>query len=196
MQSIKNAATDFLSHKRIAVTGVSRNAGAHGSNAVYQRLPCRGYEVFPVNPSAEQVEGDTAYLDLTSIPGAWRRSSSERARNTPRRQWRSAHNCGSSRCGCTVGPVAEASPRTPRRGRAQGMTVIDGGCPLMFEPTSDPGHKVIALDVQPRRERGPARSNSRPGLSIDPRLPRARISHGKSARALPNRRRAHNDDNL
>ena len=50
MQSIKDAAADFLSHKRVAVTGVSRNAGSHGSNAVYQRLRERGYEVFAVNP--------------------------------------------------------------------------------------------------------------------------------------------------
>jgi predicted CoA-binding protein len=28
-------------------------------------------------------------------------------------------------------------------GRAHGITVIDGGCPLMFEPTWDRGHRVI-----------------------------------------------------
>ena len=28
-------------------------------------------------------------------------------------------------------------------GRQQGITVIDGGCPLMFGPTADFGHKVI-----------------------------------------------------
>ena len=42
---IKEAATAFLSHKRIAVTGVSRTPGLHGSNAVYQRHRERGYEV-------------------------------------------------------------------------------------------------------------------------------------------------------
>jgi len=41
---IKEAATAFLSHKRIALTGVSRTPGLHGSNAVYQRLRERGYE--------------------------------------------------------------------------------------------------------------------------------------------------------
>jgi hypothetical protein len=30
-------------------------------------------------------------------------------------------------------------------GRQQGITVIDGGCPLMFGPTSDFGHKVIKV---------------------------------------------------
>jgi predicted CoA-binding protein len=28
-------------------------------------------------------------------------------------------------------------------GRAHGIAVIDGGCPLMFPPTSDRGHRVI-----------------------------------------------------
>jgi len=28
-------------------------------------------------------------------------------------------------------------------GRANGVEVIDGGCPLMFDPTADTGHKVM-----------------------------------------------------
>jgi hypothetical protein len=28
-------------------------------------------------------------------------------------------------------------------GRAHGLTVIDGGCPCMFGPTADFGHKVM-----------------------------------------------------
>ena len=30
-------------------------------------------------------------------------------------------------------------------GRAHGITVIDGGCPCMFGPTADRGHKVSAF---------------------------------------------------
>ena len=45
MQGIKQAATGFLEHRRIAVTGVSRTPKGHGSNLVYQRLRQRGYEV-------------------------------------------------------------------------------------------------------------------------------------------------------
>ena len=55
---IKEAASEFLAHKRVAVTGVSRQPGSHGSNVVYQRLRERGYEVFAVNPNADEVEGD------------------------------------------------------------------------------------------------------------------------------------------
>jgi len=69
MATIKDAASEFLAHRRVAVTGVSRTPEAHGSNVVYKRLRERGYEVVAVNPNAEEVEGDPAFRDLRSIPG-------------------------------------------------------------------------------------------------------------------------------
>jgi hypothetical protein len=30
-------------------------------------------------------------------------------------------------------------------GREHGIAVIDGGCPCMFGPTSDPGHKAMRI---------------------------------------------------
>jgi hypothetical protein len=68
MRTIEDAAKDFLALSRIAVTGVSRTPRGHGSNLVYQRLKERGYEVFAVNPNADEVEGDSCYHDLASIP--------------------------------------------------------------------------------------------------------------------------------
>lgn len=59
MTAIKEAAAEFLGHKRVAVTGVSRTPGGHGSNVVYKRLRERGYDVFAVNPNAEQVDAST-----------------------------------------------------------------------------------------------------------------------------------------
>jgi uncharacterized protein len=69
MPTIREAASEFLANKRVAVTGVSREAKGHGSNVVYQRLREREYEVFAVNPNADEVEGDPCYHDLRSIPG-------------------------------------------------------------------------------------------------------------------------------
>src|ERR1041385_6865003 len=69
MQTVNEAAAEFLANKRIAVTGVSRTPKSHGSNNVYKRLRERGYEVFAVNPNADEVEGDLCYQDLKSIPG-------------------------------------------------------------------------------------------------------------------------------
>ena len=144
MGSIKDAAADFLSHKRVAVTGVSRNAGSHGSNAVYQRLRQRGYEVFAVNPNAQQVEGDTAYPQLRAIPGG---VEAVVIGTRPERAQATLEECaelGITQVWMHRGPGAGSVSKTAAEwGRAHGMTVIDGGCPLMFEPTSDPGHKVM-----------------------------------------------------
>ena len=75
MQSIKDAAAEFLATKRVAVTGVSRTPKTHGANNVYKRLRERGYEVFAVNPNTGQVEGDRSYPDLASIRTRPSRSS-------------------------------------------------------------------------------------------------------------------------
>ena len=69
MTSMEDATSEFLAHERIAVTGVSREPKSHAANLVYTRLRDRGYDVFAVNPNADEVEGDPAYADLSSIPG-------------------------------------------------------------------------------------------------------------------------------
>jgi predicted CoA-binding protein len=74
MTTIKDAASEFLAHKRIAVTGVSRTPGSQGSNVVYRRLRERGYEVFAINLNADTVEGDPRTKICTRSPGASARS--------------------------------------------------------------------------------------------------------------------------
>ena len=66
---IKDAASEFLANRRVAVSGVSRDPQNHGSNVVYRRLRERGYEVFAINPNADKLESDPSYHDLRSIPG-------------------------------------------------------------------------------------------------------------------------------
>ena len=45
--------------------------------------------------------------------------------------------------GCTgLSAPASVSDAPATWGREQGIRVIDWGCPLMFEPTADPGHIV------------------------------------------------------
>ena len=144
MTKIKDAATEFLSHKRVAVTGVSREPSSHGSNVVYKRLRERGYQVFAVNPNAEQVEGDTSYHDLGSIPGGVEAvvigTKPERAEAT----MRECADLGIEHVWMHRGPGhGSVSPEAAKWGREHGIHVIDGGCPCMFGATSDPGHKVM-----------------------------------------------------
>ena len=140
---IVEAAGDFLANKRIAVTGVSRSPEEHGANAVYKRLRSRGYEVFAVNPNAAEVEGDKAYPDLKSIPGGVGAvviaTKPERAEAT----MRECVELGVKHAWMHRGPGAgSVSAAATAYGREHGISVIPGGCPLMFDPTADGGHKL------------------------------------------------------
>ena len=144
---MKQAASEFLANKRVAVTGVSRNRkSGHGSNNVYKRLRERGYQVFAVNPNAAEVEGDRAYKDLTSIPGG---VDAVVIGTRPERAEDTMHECadlGIQHVWMHRGPGAgSVSPAATEYGRRHGITVIDGGCPCMFEPTADFGHKVMRI---------------------------------------------------
>ena len=146
MQSITDAAAEFLADNRIAVTGVSRTPKTHGSNNVYRRLRERGYQVFAVNPNTAQVEGDRSYPDLASIPGGVEAvvigTRPEIAGDT----MRECAELGIKHAWMHRGPGAgSVSAAAAGYGRAHGITVIDGGCPLMFGPTADAGHKIMRL---------------------------------------------------
>jgi predicted CoA-binding protein len=146
MQKIKQAASEFLATKRIAVTGVSREAKDHGSNVVYKRLRERGYEVFAINPNADEVEGDRCYRDLGSIPGG---VDAVVIATKPEIAEQTMHECaelGVKHVWMHRGPgQGSVSPPAAAYGRQAGIAVIDGGCPCMFDPTADPGHKAMRV---------------------------------------------------
>jgi predicted CoA-binding protein len=153
MATLRDAASTFLANHRIAVTGVSRTPKEHGGNVIYRRLRDRGYEVFAINPFAKELEGDRCYESLHAIPGGvdavviatGPAHTVETVRECDelgiRHVW--MHRAFGAGSVCSEAVVY---------GREHGMTVIDGGCPLMFAPTSDVGHKVIRTVLQLRRK--------------------------------------------
>src|SRR5574341_395545 len=78
MAKVPESVADFLRGKRIAVAGVSRGTTS-AANPVYRKLRDGGYEVFPVNPNAAQVEGVTCYPGLASVSEAAVRECEEHA---------------------------------------------------------------------------------------------------------------------
>jgi predicted CoA-binding protein len=146
MRMLGEAAREFLAGKRVAVTGVSRKPQGHGGNVVYQRLRQRGYEVFAVNPNADQVEGSPCFHDLRSIPGGVDAVVIATRPEAAEATMRECADLGIKQVwmhrafgGGSVSPAAAAW------GRERGIRVIDGGCPLMFEPAADPGHKLMRV---------------------------------------------------
>jgi uncharacterized protein len=144
MQSINDAASAFLANQRVAVTGVSRTPASHGSNTVYRRLRERGYQVFAVNPNATEVEGDRSYPDLKSIPGGVQAVVIATRPEVAEETMRECAELGIKQVwmhrGLGPGSVSDAATEF---GRQRGITVIAGGCPLMFGATADLGHRII-----------------------------------------------------
>ena len=146
MQNVNEAASAFLANSRIAVTGVSRTPKSHGGNVVYRRLRDRGYEVFAVNPNADTVEGDPCYHDLKSIPGGVEAVVIANRPEVAETTMRECAELGIGFVWMHWGPDGSSvSSEATAYGRRHGIAVIDGGCPLMFKPTSDFGHKIIKL---------------------------------------------------
>ncbi len=147
MPTADQAISDFLAQRRIAVAGVSREAGGkHGGNIVYQRLRDRGYEVFPVNPNADVVEGDRCYRDLASIPGG---VDAVVIATNPAQTPDVVRECkelGISRVwmhrSFDQGSVSAAAVDDCL---GSGIACIAGGCPLMYGPTSDGGHRFMKV---------------------------------------------------
>lgn len=65
--SLRPIIDQFLTNKKIAIAGVSRNPKKFG-NLLYWTLIHKGYEVYPINPHADSIEGNTCYHSITDLP--------------------------------------------------------------------------------------------------------------------------------
>lgn len=123
---------DFLRQKRIALAGVSRG-DQHFSRTMLRELVQRGYEVIPVNPAAEEIEGIACRPSVAAIhPPA----DAALIMTPPAQSAGVVKDCvagGVSRiwlhAATKPGSVTEEAVAA---GRDAGATVIAGECPFMF----------------------------------------------------------------
>lgn len=59
---------DFVASKRIAVVGMSRS-GKKSGNMAAKELKAKGYEIYPVHPEAQEIDGFTCSPNLKSLRG-------------------------------------------------------------------------------------------------------------------------------
>jgi predicted CoA-binding protein len=57
----------FLAEKKIALVGLSRSPQAFSCLA-WKQLKDAGYQVYPVNPNAAEIQGEKCWPDLASLP--------------------------------------------------------------------------------------------------------------------------------
>ena len=146
MTTVDAAIADFLAQKRIAVAGVSREPGGkHGGNIVYQRFKERGYQVFAVNPNTDTVEGgDPCYRSLAAIPGGVDAVVVATRPEVAPSVVRECKELGITRVwmhrSFGGGSVSKEAHEFCRQ---NGIASLAGGCPLMYGPTSDGGHRFM-----------------------------------------------------
>jgi len=144
VQTMDEAAADFLAQKRIAVAGVARKGGDSAANGIYRRLRSRGYEVFAVNPNADEVEGDRCYPNLAAVPGGVDAVVIATAPAVTEEVMAECAAIGVKRVWIHRGPGGGSySEEAVDLGREWGLSVIPGGCPLMYRPTSDGVHRAM-----------------------------------------------------
>ncbi len=144
--SLETKVKDFLSQKRIAVAGVSRNKSRHPvGNIIYSRLKNTGHDVFPVNPHMQAFEGDPCFPDLKSIPGG---VDGVVIVTRPEITEQIVHDCGEAGVHRvwmhqSVGKGTSVSPEAVRFCRDHDISVIAGACPMMFVEGADFGHTCL-----------------------------------------------------
>ncbi len=142
MSTVPQPVAEFLKSRRIAVAGVSRTNGV--GNAVLNKLRASGFDVVPVNPNADRLEGMMCYPDIAAVPGdldavvfaSHPRFASETVRQCAdrgvRRIW--FHRSFGE------GSVSDDAVRDCR---SRGIEPIVGGCPLMYCEPVDFAHRCM-----------------------------------------------------
>jgi predicted CoA-binding protein len=143
-QKLEETVRDFLAQSRVAVAGVSRTKTDEAANLIYRKLRDRGYEVFPVNPHADHVEGDHCYPDLAAIPGGVGAVVIATHPEVSPEVMRQCVELGIDRVwmhrSFGQGSVADEAVAL---GEEHGIRVIPGGCPMMFLAPVDLGHRCM-----------------------------------------------------
>jgi predicted CoA-binding protein len=97
-----------------------------------------------VNPHADQVEGDHCYRNLKSIPGGAETVVIATRPEVADATLRECADLGVKQVWMHQALGAGSVSKTAVEwGREHGIRVIDGGCPLMFDPAADVGHKCV-----------------------------------------------------
>lgn len=124
--------SEFLSCKRLAVVGVSRNPRDF-TRTLFREFAERGYAVIPVNPNADEIEGRRCYARVGEIQPAVDAALLLTPAPVTLEVVLDCAEAGVQRVwlhrGTGIGAVSDAAVRFCR---GNGMKVVASECPLMF----------------------------------------------------------------
>ena len=133
---------DFLAHKRIAMVGVSRNPEDF-SRVLFRELRSRGYDVVPVNPLADELEGRTCFPRMQTIEPP---VEAALVMTAPRDTEQVVHDCADAGVFQvwmhSGGGRGSVSPEAVAFCRKNHMNLVEGHCPFMFLPNTQLFHRA------------------------------------------------------
>lgn len=125
----------FLKLKRIAVVGVSRNEKDF-SRAIWEEFREQGYDMVPVNPKAESIDGVRAAPSLAAVTPPPEGAVIMLPKAQSLTAAREAIQSGIKALWFTNGTVSDEAVREAKEA---GCQVVAGECPFMFlKPHSAP----------------------------------------------------------
>lgn len=142
MTQLKDMATEFLAHKRIAVAGVSSTKD-DAANLIYRKLRDEHYEVFALNPKVGMVEGDPCYPNVGSVPGGVEAVVIVTTPEITKQVVQDCADAGVKYVWMHKGIGSSVSDEAVQLAKDKGMMVIPGACPMMYCDPVDFGHKCI-----------------------------------------------------
>jgi hypothetical protein len=129
----KKLIEDFLSEKDLAVVGVSRNNKKFGY-IIYKDLKAKGYNVYPVNPNAANIDYEKCYPSLIALRGKVDAAILVVHPFATKEVVKDAYSAGIKKIWMQTGSGSEEAIIYCK---VKGMDVINDECILMFaEPTA------------------------------------------------------------
>lgn len=150
----------FLAHKRIAFVGVSRNPQDF-SRQLFRDMQARGYDMVPVNPGGDEIEGKHCFNTVREIQPP---VEAALIMTPPRATAEIVRDCD----GAGIHDVwlhrgggrGSVSDEAVHYCGSHGMAAVAGYCPYMFLPDTALFHQVHAFALK-LRGRYPRKGDNR-----------------------------------
>jgi len=139
-QSIRQNIDQFLSQKRFAMIGVSRDP-KHFSRSLYNEFLKNGYEVVPVNLNAEKIDGQQSYSHVADIVPSVSQALIMTPHERSEQAVRECHAAGVKTL-WLYGVAGMKGQNDPvlKFCTENNIDVVPGYCPFMFMPESSVFH--------------------------------------------------------
>ena len=67
MKATRKSIETFLSSRKLAIAGVSRDPKKFG-HSIFKELKEKGFEVYPVNPNTDNINGTPCFHSISALP--------------------------------------------------------------------------------------------------------------------------------